>query len=313
MTGSISKKIKKEGNVAGPISKQFLIDEREYNIASDEILDPIGDDKFEKCKGVIHRYPDRALLIPKNDCLVQCRFCFRKWKLPEEKSELNNIELDMALDYFRKEKNIWEVVITGGEPLAIEKEKLRYIVEELHKIDHIKVIRFHTRSVIVEPSIIDDELMEILKIHKPTYVVIHCNHPDEISDDVSACLDKLVENGIVLLSQSALLKGVNDDSAILESLFRRLVENRVKPYYLHHCDLVPGTSHFRTSIEEGQNLLKGIRGRVSGVCWPTYVLDIPNGYGKVPLGPNYYEKNDDSEVYITDYQGQKHSYPDKKE
>lgn len=297
-------------NISEAIKKQYSIDEREYLIRPEEELDPIGDDVYTKCKGVIHRYNDRALFLPRTDCLVQCRFCFRKWKLPEIKSELSYEEIETALNYFRSHQELWEIILTGGEPLLTNKEKLNYILKKIYEIPHIKIIRIHSRAVIVQPDFIDDEMIKILSSYKPLYLVIHCNHPDEITDKVSFKLNTLSDNGIVLLSQSALLKGINNNSEILEQLFKKLIESRVKPYYLHHCDLVPGTYHFRTSIKEGQEILKDIRGKVSGICWPTYVLDIPKGFGKVPLGPFYYKKDAYGNTIITDYKGNEHSYPD---
>lgn len=310
MTPYIKERIAK-GKENNPLAIQYCMNDMEYNIKSYEDPDPIGDDLYRKVKGVIHRYPDRALFMPKNDCLVQCRFCFRKWKLPENVTELSYDEIDAALEYFRDKKELWEIILTGGEPLATDLNKLKYIFFELNKIDHIKIVRIHSRAVLVNPDMFNSELIDTLKIcNKPLYLVIHCNHPDEIDSLVSSKLNLLADSGIVLLDQTALLSGVNDSTEILESLFRKLVENRVKPYYLHHCDLVPGTSHFRTSIKDGQDILKGIRGRVSGVCWPTYVLDIPGGYGKVPLGPIYYEKNECGNTIIMDYKGNLHDYPD---
>ncbi len=293
-----------------PIRKQFKINQKEYDIKDCEIMDPIGDEIYTKTKGLIHRYPDRVLLFPRGDCLIQCRFCFRKWLLPEEKVEMTYEEIDDAMKYIADNNEIWEVILTGGEPLLTDLSKLEYIIRKLKEISHIKILRIHTRAVIAEPRLISKELVDILCQFTPLYIVIHCNHPDEITKEVSEKLALLSDNGIVLLSQSALLNGINADSETLECLFRKLIENRVKPYYLHHCDLVPGTSHFRTSIQEGQEVLKGIRGRVSGVCWPTYVLDIPNGFGKVPLGPQYYEKDEKGNTIITDYKGTKHEYPD---
>ncbi len=293
-----------------PVRKQFKIDQREYDINAYEIMDPIGDEIYTKVKGLIHRYPDRVLLFPRSDCLIQCRFCFRKWRLTEEKEELSLEEIDAALKYIAAHKEIWEVILTGGEPLLTSREKLDYIIKGLKAIPHVKVLRIHTRAIIADPKMITKALISLLCQFTPLYMVIHCNHPDEITEEVSKKLSRLSKNGVVLLSQSALLEGINADSDTLERLFRKLIENRVKPYYLHHCDLVPGTSHFRTSIKDGQEILKGIRGRVSGICWPTYVLDIPNGFGKVPLGPIYYEKDAKGNTIITDYKGEKHEYPD---
>lgn len=297
-------------NPADPVSLQFLTDiDKESIIMSEEIGDPIGDDRCSKIKGIIHRYPDRALLIPKEDCLVTCRFCFRKWKLPHEKTELTNEELEAALDYIRSDEKIWEVVLSGGEPLATSEEKLEYIIEELNAIEHIGVIRIHTRLPIVDPNLVTEKTIQLLKKGKPVFIVIHCNNEKEITEDVKKCCALLVDSGIPLLSQTALLKGVNSTAEDLEKLFRKLINIRVKPYYLHHCDLVEGTGHFRTTIKEGQALMQQIRGRVSGICQPTYVLDIPNGYGKVPIGPNYVKFGAEDQMIVTDYEGVQHQYP----
>ncbi len=299
-----------KSDIDNTFKKQFCIDPREYDVCSDEIYDPIGDDNYMKVRGLIHRYPDRVLLIPRNDCAVQCRFCFRKWRLPENESELSIKQIDDALDYVAEDDNIWEVILTGGEPLLTNIDKLNHIIDRIKKIDHVKVLRVHSRLPIVDPSSINEGILELFTSITPVYLVLHCNHPAELTDEVCSVIKKIADSGVVLLSQSALLREINDDSKILELLFRKLIENRVKPYYLHHCDLVPGTRFYRTSIKDGQKLLKGIRGKVSGICWPTYVLDIPEGYGKVPLGPNYYEKDSDGNTIVTDYKGQQHEYPD---
>ncbi|MBN7771985.1 KamA family radical SAM protein [Clostridium aminobutyricum] len=293
-----------------PVSLQFLTDiEKESIILKEEISDPIGDDRCSKIKGIIHRYPDRVLLIPKGDCLVTCRFCFRKWKLPHEKTELTYEELEGALDYIRSDPQIWEVVLSGGEPLATSEEKLEYIFKQLNNIPHIGVIRIHTRLPIVAPELVTEKTIKILKKNKPVFIVIHCNNEKEITDDVKKCCDLFVDSGIPLLSQTALLKGVNSEAEDLEALFRKLITIRVKPYYLHHCDLVEGTGHFRTTIKEGQALMRKLRGNVSGICQPTYVLDIPNGYGKVPIGPDYVSFDANELITVMDYAGTQHQYP----
>lgn len=291
-------------------TRQFKIDSREYELYDDELYDPIGDENYRKTTGLIHRYPDRVLLMPRDDCAVQCRFCFRKWKLPEGKKELDYNELDSAISYIKEDPEIWEVILTGGEPLLTNTDKLLYISKRLAAIDHVKILRIHTRLPIVDPGAIDPSLVNFFGSFDPMYIVLHCNHPDELTAEACNAIHKISDAGAVLLSQSALLKGVNADAETLESLFRKLVENKVKPYYLHHCDLVPGTRFYRTSIREGQNLLKRLRGYVSGVCWPTYVLDIPEGYGKVPIAPEYYRKDANGNTIVTDYKGVEHNYPD---
>ena len=293
-----------------PIVKQFIADEIEENVAEYEITDPIGDDVYLKTKGLIHRYPDRALLMPRQDCLVTCRFCFRKWKLADEKSELSREEIDSAIEYIKNHAELWEIILTGGEPLVTSKEKLKYLLSQLNDITHLKILRIHTRLPIVAPELIDKDLLDAIKTKKTEYIVIHCNHAKELTEDVCAGLSMFADAGIPLLCQTALLKGVNDSPETLEALLRKLVENRVKPYYLHHCDLVEGAQHFRTTFEEGREILKKLRGNISGICWPTYVLDIPGGFGKVPLGSDYVEYRD-GETYVTDYRGNQHLYPPK--
>ncbi|WP_129599865.1 KamA family radical SAM protein [Anaerophilus nitritogenes] len=298
-----------EKDSSDPIYRQFIVNEKELNILEEEIEDPIGDDRFSKVKGIIHRYPDRALLIPKRDCLVGCRFCFRKWKLPEKNTELTEQEIYDAIEYIKQTPEIWEVILTGGEPLATSEKKLELIIGLLNKIDHVKMIRIHSRVPIVAPEKITPKLINILKKDKPVWIVIHCNHAKEITTEVKRGCKTFVEAGIPLLSQTALLEGVNANVEALDELFRKLITISVKPYYLHHCDLVPGTSHFRTSIKQGQNLMKALRGRLSGICQPTYVLDIPNGYGKIPIGPNYVTYDSNEDIIVTDYKENQHDYP----
>lgn len=311
ITPTIKKLIENKNIHEDPICLQFIANQQELNVSIEEIDDPIGDDKYSKVKGIIHRYPDRALIIPKNDCLVTCRFCFRKWKLPEVNTELSEDEIKNAIEYIKQDHKIWEVVLTGGEPLATSNHKLALIINLLNKIDHVGVIRIHSRLPIVAPEKITQELIETLNKEKPVYIVIHCNHSKEITLEVENGCKMFTNSGIPLLSQTALLKGINNKTEVLEQLFRKLIINKVKPYYLHHADLVPGTQHFRTSIREGQELMKALRGTLSGICQPTYVLDIPNGYGKVPIGPSYINSDSNNNIIITDYKGGEHEYPPK--
>ncbi len=241
ITPAIKRMIPNEYDHKDPICLQFISNPQELNISEEEIEDPIGDDRFSKVKGIIHRYPDRALIIPKNDCLVTCRFCFRKWKLPEVNTELSEDEIRNAIEYIKQNDKIWEVILTGGEPLATSSHKLALIIDLLNKIDHVGVIRIHSRLPIVAPERITQELIEILNKEKPVYIVIHCNHSKEITSEVENGYRMFTDSGIPLLSQTALLKGINNKAEVLEQLFRKLIINKIKPYYLHHADLVPGT------------------------------------------------------------------------
>jgi lysine 2,3-aminomutase len=294
-----------------PIARQFVPSEDELVVAPEERADPIGDDAHQPVEGVVHRYPDRVLLKLVHVCPVYCRFCFRREMVgPGKRKALSPAELDVALDYIRSHDAIWEVILTGGDPLILSPRKLRGVMQALAAIDHVKIVRIHTRVPTVAPERITATLTRALKIDgKATYVVLHANHVRELSAAARQACARLIDAGLPMLSQSVLLKGVNDDAATLEALLRGLVEIRIKPYYLHHADLAPGTSAFRTSIDDGQALMRTLRGRVSGLCQPTYVLDIPGGAGKMPIGPNYLENQEDGRRTVRDNNGAVHAYP----
>ncbi len=305
ITPSIVKSLK--NNPGSPLYSQYVPSTDELNIKNDELQDPIGDDKFSPVKGITHRYPDRLLFKPIHTCAVYCRFCFRRDKVGRADQALNIDETKRALEYIRSNKNVWEVILSGGDPLVMSPGKLSFIFAELEKIDHVKVIRIHTRVPLVSPEKIKPGLLKSLKISKALFIVLHCNSHEEINAEVSLALRALSETGIPLLSQSVLLRNVNDDPVLLEKLFRKLVENKVKPYYLHHADKAEGTSHFRTSLAEGHEYMETLRGNVSGICLPQYVLDIPGGKGKVPVGPSYLENLGDC-YKVRDWQGCEHIY-----
>jgi lysine 2,3-aminomutase len=218
--------------------------------------------------------------------------------------------MDKALDYIRAHTEIWEVILTGGDPLVLSPRRLGEIMERLATIAHVKIVRFHTRVPVVEPERIDDALIGALKgSGKTTYLALHANHPRELTDTARAACARLVDAGIVMLSQSVLLKGINDDPDTLAALMRAFVETRIKPYYLHHPDLAPGTSHFRLTIAEGQALVASLRGRISGLCQPTYILDIPGGHGKAVIGASTISARDDGSYTVSDFRGEEHAYP----
>jgi lysine 2,3-aminomutase len=295
---------------ADPIAAQFVPTAAELTEAPEERGDPIGDARWSPVPGIVHRYPDRVLLKPTLLCPVYCRFCFRREVVGKKGAMLDQASLEGAFDYIRQRPQIWEVIVTGGDPFLLAPRRVGEIVRSLDQMPQLGVIRFHTRVPVVDPHRITFTLIEALAAEKAVYVVIHANHPRELTTQVKEAVMKLSRAGIPLLSQTVLLRGVNDDAAILEALFRRLVAIRVKPYYLHHADLARGTSHFRTGIEAGQRLVRSLRGRVSGLCQPTYVLDIPGGYGKVPIGPCAAGRVGSSgEWIIEDGAGVRHSYP----
>jgi lysine 2,3-aminomutase len=272
-----------------PIARQFIPDPAELVTAPQERTDPIGDDAFSPVEGIVHRYPDRVLLKLVYTCPVYCRFCFRREMVgPNGRPGLTARQRAAAYDYIRAHPQIWEVILTGGDPLVLPTSRLRNAVDALAAIDHVKIVRIHTRVPTVAPERITADLIDAIKARgKATYVVLHANHPRELTEPARAACAQIVDAGIPMLSQSVLLKGVNDDAGVLAELMRAFVACRIKPYYLHHADLAPGTGHLRTSIEAGQELMRAIRGRVSGLCQPTYVLDVPGGAGKVPIGPQY--------------------------
>ncbi len=295
-----------------PVAKQFVPDAAELVVAPEERADPIGDHTHSPVEGIVHRYPDRVLLKAVHVCPVYCRFCFRREMVgPHGLGTLSPAELAAAIAYIAAHEEIWEVILTGGDPLILSSRRMREVMEKLSEIGHVKVVRFHTRVPVVEPERIDAALIEALQASgKTTYVALHANHPRELTAEARAACARLIDAGIVMLSQSVLLRGVNDDADVLAELMRAFVENRIKPYYLHHPDLAPGTGHFRLSIAEGQALVAALRGRVSGLCQPTYVLDIPGGYGKSPIAAGYVEERGQGCYEIMDFRGNRHAYED---
>ncbi|HZD90879.1 MAG TPA: lysine-2,3-aminomutase-like protein [Pseudolabrys sp.] len=297
-----------------PIARQFIPDVAELEQSPEEDADPIGDGSHSPVEGVVHRYPDRVLLKLTPVCAVYCRFCFRREMVgPGKPGALSHDAITRALEYIRSDPNIWEVILTGGDPLVLSARRLRAVMKELGAIDHVKIVRIHTRLPIANPAHITPELVRAMKASgQPTYVAVHVNHPRELTADARTALSRMADAGLVLLGQSVLLKGVNDDAGVLADLMRSLVECRVKPYYLHHGDLAPGTAHFRTDIATGQGLMRQLRGRLSGLCQPAYMLDIPGGYGKAPLGPHDATRtgvNGKSHWLVDDFRGSRHRYP----
>lgn len=292
-----------------PVGLQYLPQAKELVTQPEEIADPIGDSTHSPIPGIVHRYPDRVLLMPVHTCAVYCRFCFRREAVGPGKKTLNAADLENALNYIRNDKNIYEVILSGGDPLILSPRRLKTILDKLEEIPHVQVIRIHSRLPVADPGRITDELCAALQTKKAMYVAIHVNHAQEITPQAEAAFARLRSADCVLLSQSVLLREVNDNPQALEDLFRRLVALRVKPYYLHHPDLAPGTSHFRLPIKKGQDLLRALRGKMSGLCQPVYMLDIPGGHGKVPVGPRYLTENE-GRTEITDPQGDTHTYPD---
>jgi len=290
-----------------PVARQYLPGAAEAVTTPDENDDPIGDAAHSPVKGIVHRYPDRVLLKPVHVCAVYCRFCFRREMVGPGSEMLSAAELEAALDYIRHAPHVWEVILTGGDPLVLSPRRLQYIMQALSAMPHVGVIRIHTRVPVADPSRVTGDMIAALQSDKAVYVALHANHANELTDKVKAVCDRFIRAGIVLLSQSTLLRGVNDKAEILEALFRKLTAMKVKPYYLHHPDLAPGTSHFRLPIAEGQEIFRRLQGRLSGVALPRYMLDIPGGFGKVPVEPRWVEKAENGYA-VTDMQGGTHPY-----
>ncbi|TFV69208.1 lysine-2,3-aminomutase-like protein [Bradyrhizobium frederickii] len=305
-----------------PIARQFVPTAAELEMQAGENADPIGDHAHSPVSGIVHRYPDRVLFKLVHVCAVYCRFCFRREMVgPGKESALSDNAYRAAIDYIRSHHEIWEVILTGGDPLMLSPRRIGEVMADLAAIDHVKIVRLHTRVPVAEPARISDELVAALKVEgATTWVAVHANHARELTGPARAACTRLVEAGIPLVSQSVLLRGVNDNIAALSDLMRAFVECRIKPYYLHHGDLAPGTAHLRTTLAEGQDLMRQLRGRVSGLCQPDYVIDIPGGAGKSPVGPNYVlaeqntaadarEAESKTSYRIVDYCGDVHLYP----
>ncbi len=289
-----------------PIARQFLPDPLELNAAADEIFDPIGDAAHSPVPGIVHRYPDRVLLLPSLICPVYCRFCFRREKVGQADGGVLSLEqLDAALIYIADHSAIREVILSGGDPLGMSDRRLAEILDRVDAMDHVDTVRIHSRVPVADPARITSALIAILSRAKPVWLSIHCNHAREISLETKAALDMLTRAGIPLLSQTVLLRGINDNVEAMTDLLRALIRCRVKPYYLHHADMAPGTAHLRTSVAEGKALMRALRGRVPGFAIPSYVLDIPSGFGKAPLGP---DDLDDEKGQVTDWRGRSHNY-----
>lgn len=294
-----------------PIGLQYLPSPEELETTPDEQADPIGDSAHSPLKGIVHRYPDRLLLTATHACAVYCRFCFRREVVgPGGAGGLTAAELDAALAYIAGHPEVWEVILTGGDPLVMSLRRIGDLVRRIADIPHVQILRVHTRLPVAEPERVSEALVSALAGSRLRLAVgVHVNHVRELTPAADAALARLTGAGALLLSQTVLLRGVNDRVEVLGELMRALVERGVRPYYLHHPDPAPGTARFRVSLAEGQALVRGLRGRYSGLCQPTYVLDIPGGFGKVPAGSAWIEPSG-AGLTATDPWGGTHVLPD---
>ncbi len=299
ITPAMQRLIAAEG---APIARQFVPDAAELLTAPHERADPIGDDALSPVKGIVHRYADRALLKPLLVCPVYCRFCFRREHVGPDGGLLTEAELEAAYAWLAERPAIREVILTGGDPLMLSPRRLAAIIAALGAIPHVEIVRIHTRVPTTAPERVTAALSAALATERALWLVLHANHAGEFTAEARAAIRRIQAEAVPVLGQSVLLRGVNDSEAALEALFRAMIAARVKPYYLHQLDAAPGTARFHVPIAEGQRLLAGLRGRVSGLAWPTYVLDIPGGHGKVPVGPGYLDPDD----HVRDPQGNRH-------
>ena len=295
-----------------PIARQFVPDPRELIRDPAERDDPIGDDAMSPVKGLVHRYPDRVLIKLVAVCAVYCRFCFRREQVGPGSGTLSANDFATAVEYVRAHEGVWEVILTGGDPLTLSSRRIAEVTRALGAIDHVKVLRWHTRLPVAAPDRVTKAMARALTAEgKTTVVAVHANHARELTESARSACRRLAAEGAMLVSQTVLLKGVNDDPETLIDLMRAFVEARVKPYYLHHGDLAPGTSHWRVPIARGQELMRLLRARLSGLATPTYMLDIPGGYGKASIGPQWIHGGEDGEHLVTDPRGVRHAYADR--
>lgn len=286
-----------------PIFKQSFPVIDELNIEKSDMSDPLHEDKDSPVPGITHRYPDRVLFLVSNTCSMYCRHCTRKRRVGDQDSIPCKEQIKKGIEYIRNNTQIRDVLLSGGDPFLLSDEYLDWILTELNGIDHIEVIRIGTRTPVVLPQRITDDLVKMLKKHHPLWINTHFNHPRELSVSSRRALNKLADAGIPLGNQSVLLAGVNDCPRIMRSLVHKLVANRVRPYYLYQCDLSEGLTHFRTPVGKGIEILESLIGHTSGFCVPTYVIDAPGGGGKIPVMPNYLISWSTNKVVLRNYEG----------
>ena len=286
-----------------PVYKQAVPQPSELIMNTCDMEDPLAEDKDSPVPHLTHRYPDRVLLHASNLCSMYCRHCTRKRKVGDHDRIPGLEELQLALDYIREHKEVRDVLISGGDPLMLSDTALDQLLESISAIPHVEIIRIGTRMPVVLPYRITDELVAILRKYKPLYLNTHFNHPREVTMSSRIALEKLADAGVVLGNQSVLLAGVNDCPRILKSLFHRMLENRVRPYYLYQCDLSEGLSHFRTPVGKGIEIMESLIGHTSGLAVPTYVIDAPGGGGKIPVMPQYLISWSTNKVVLRNYEG----------
>jgi lysine 2,3-aminomutase len=286
-----------------PVQSEFL---RTYGEADD----PLGEDGHSPVEGVVHRYPDRVLFLVHDYCSTFCRYCTRSRVVGQGELRPDRQRLQAGLDYIRSHPEIRDVLLSGGDPLTLADDKLDWVLGELRRIPHVQFVRMGTKVPSVLPQRITPELVRMLRRHHPLFLSIHFTHPDECTPEAVRACRRLADAGIPLGSQTVLLRGVNDDVAVMKQLMHRLLMMRVRPYYLYQCDPISGSAHFRTSVARGLEIIRGLRGWTTGYAVPTYVIDAPGGGGKIPLQPDYLAGRDGDDLLLRSYTGEVHRYPD---
>lgn len=292
-----------KNNPQCPVRMQAIPNADELMTTEYDLEDPLHEDSDSPVPGLTHRYPDRVLLLATNECSMYCRHCTRKRKVGEESSGISWPAIQKGIEYIKGNENIRDVLISGGDPFLLSTKKLEQIISAIRKIPHVQIIRIGTRTPVVLPMRIDNELISMLKKYHPIWVNTHFNHPREITPEASRALRDLANAGIPLGNQTVLLRGVNDCPVIMKELVQQLVKNRVRPYYLYQCDLSEGIEHFRTPVSKGIEILEMLIGHTSGYAIPTFVVDAPGGGGKIPLQPNYLLSYSNRKTILRNYEG----------
>ena len=293
-----------------PIRKQVIPTVDEISVGSEEMSDPCGEDSHMPVPGLVHRYPDRVLFLLTDRCASYCRYCTRSRVVSGAGENNLKTNFEDAFQYLENNKNIRDVLFSGGDPLLYADNKLEKIIKRIRSIKHIEFIRIGSRIPIFLPQRITPNLCNMLKKYHPLWMSVHTNHPKELTSEVKQALERLANSGIPLGNQSVLLKGVNDDISTMKSLVHKLLQCRVRPYYLYQCDLIEGSSHLRTSASKGIEIIEGLRGHTSGYAVPQFVIDAPGGGGKIPINPEYVVEKNSKQLKIRNYEGKSFIYPE---
>lgn len=286
-----------------PIRKQAIPSVYEMVVGENDMLDPLAEDTDSPVPGLTHRYPDRVLFLITDMCSMYCRHCTRRRFAGQKDQRMPQDRIDLAIEYIRQNKEIRDVLLSGGDALLVSDETLEDIIKRLREIEHVEIIRLGTRTPVVLPQRITQEFVDMLKKYHPIWLNTHFNHYDEITSESKAAIDRLADAGVPLGNQSVLLKGVNDSVEVMKTLVQRLAYIRVRPYYIYQCDLSLGIEHFRTPVSKGIEIIEGLRGHTSGYCVPTFVVDAPGGGGKIPVMPNYVISQAPGKIVLRNYEG----------